>query len=130
MSLRANWGLQAVGDAGDSAPDGDGGSFDPFSSASLAGMNLTADNDWMFEVSLDSPIEELERLLGLTQRSNNRLMNAGQDCELRWQPEVSCLACPLSEANNPGVEKCHLCRTSTQEERLTTILLAKQAGGV
>lgn len=92
-------------------------------------MNLTANSDWLFPVTLESPIEELQRLLGLTQRTNNRLMNAGQDCDLRWQSEVSCLACPLSEANNPGSPKCHLCRTSTQEERLTTILLAKQAGG-
>lgn len=92
-------------------------------------MNLTADNDWLFPVTIETPMEELLRLHGLTSRTNNRLFNAGHDCELRWRGDVSCLACPLSEANNPGSPKCHLCRTSIQEERLTTLMAAKSGGG-
>lgn len=92
-------------------------------------MNLAADHDYLFPVTLETPMDELMRLLGLTQRSNNRLYNAGQDCALRWRSDSSCIACPLSEANNPGSPKCQLCRTSTQEERLTTIIAAKQAVG-
>lgn len=92
-------------------------------------MNFSTDMAWLFPVTLETPMEELQRLLGLTQRSNNRLYNEGHDCELRWRPESSCLACPLSQANNPGSPKRQLCRTSTQEERLTTFIAAKQAGG-
>jgi predicted DNA-binding helix-hairpin-helix protein len=92
-------------------------------------MSIVGNNDWLFPVDLETPMEELLRLHGLTMRSNNRMMNEGQDCELRWRGDVSCLACPLSEANNPSSAKSHLCRTSTQEERLSTLLAAKSGGG-
>lgn len=89
-------------------------------------MNLIGgDNDWLFPVDLETPMEELLRLHGLTARTNNRMFNEGQDCELRWRSDVSCMACPLSEANNISSAKCHLCRTSIQEERLSTLLAAK-----
>lgn len=91
-------------------------------------MNLViADRDWLFDAGEETPIEELQRLLGLTVRSQNRMMSAGVDCELRWRSDTTCLACPLSEADNESSPKCHLCRTSTQEEVLTTLLAAKVA---
>lgn len=127
MSVKANWGFQALEAGGDTADDS-GQKSDPFSAASLASMNLVT-ADWMFDVGLESPVEEIHRLLGLTVRSQNRMFNAGVDCELRWRGDTSCLACPLSEADNPESPKCHLCRSSIQEERLETILAAKAVGG-
>lgn len=126
MGLRANWGLQSL-DSDD--PDQGDSSVDPFGSASFAAMNLTAtDADWMFDASLETPMEELLRLHGLTLRSNNRLYNEGQDCALRWRDDVSCGTCPLSDADNPSSPKCQLCRTSIQEERLETLLAVKSGG--
>lgn len=91
-------------------------------------MNLIGESDWILPVGFDSPIEEIERLLGVTNRANTRMLNEGRDCDLRWRSDVSCLACPLSEAENPESAKCDICRTSTQEERLTTLLAAKSGG--
>lgn len=127
MGLRANWGLQSL-DSDD--PDQGDSSVDPFSKASLAAMNLAApaSSEWMFDVSIETPMEELLRLHGLTMRSNSRLYNEGQDCELRWRSDVSCATCPLSDAENPAAPKCQLCRTSLQEERLETFLVAKSGG--
>lgn len=125
MSVRADWGLQAL-------QRSDDGTVDPFGMASslpfmLDGM--TAPPDWMFDVSIDTEQEELLRLLGLTRRSQNRMMSQGIDCPIRWQQGSSCLACPLNAANDPDSPKSHLCRTSTQEERLETILVAQSDGG-
>lgn len=92
-------------------------------------MSLAVDHDYLFPVTLETPVDEFLRLLGLTRRSNTRLYNAGQDCELRWRSESSCLACPLNQANNPSSAKYQLCRTSTQEEHLETVLAAKQSDG-
>lgn len=91
-------------------------------------MNMRA-ADWMFDVDLDTPSEEIERLLGITNRSQNRMMNAGVDCSIRWRPDTSCLACPLSAADDPSSDRCHICRTSTQEETLLTVLAAKSGDG-
>jgi hypothetical protein len=127
VSVKADWGIQALEEAGGDTADGSGQKSDPFSAASLASMNL-APADWMFDVGLESPVEELQRLLGLTVRSQNRMFNAGVDCHLRWRSDVSCLACPLSDAENPESPKHFLCRCSMQEERLETILAAKAVG--
>jgi hypothetical protein len=91
--------------------------------------NSDAAPDWLFPVDLDTDETELFRLLGLTHKSQNRMFGDGIDCPIRWNPETSCLACPLSEADNPSSSKCQLCRTSTQEEHLETVLVAKQSGG-
>jgi hypothetical protein len=84
--------------------------------------------DWLFPVDLTTEEDELLRLLGLTHRTQNQMLGEGTDCPIRWDPETSCLACPLSEADNPGSGKCQICRTSTQEEHLETVLAAKQSG--
>ena len=125
MSVQADWGLQAL-------QRSDVGTVDPFGMASslpfmLDGM--TAPPDWMFDVSMDTEQEELLRLLGLTRRSQNRMMTQGIDCPIRWKQGSSCLACPLNAANDPDSPKSHLCRTSTQEERLETVLAAQSDGG-
>lgn len=135
MSVQADWGVQTLPDAAEAE-------VDPFESPSLTAMGFPASTapatpstlgpataaDWMFPVSMDTPPEELRRLLGLTQRTQNRLFNEGMDCELRWRQGSTCLACPLSEADNPASPKCHLCRTSCQEERLETVALAQRFG--
>lgn len=126
MSVRADWGLQALETSG-----GDAEKVDPFRGAlSMPMMPGTGTPlDWLFDVSIETEEGELLRLLGLTRRSQNRMLNQGADCPIRWQSGTSCLACPLSEANNPSSPKQHICRASTQEEHLETVLAAKQSDG-
>jgi hypothetical protein len=124
VSVRADWGLQGLEAAGDP-----GEKVDPFGAASLLWMGNETSPDWLFDVTTETEDEELLRLLGLTRRTQNRLMNEGTDCPIRWQTGTSCMACPLSEATNPSSPKCQLCRTSTQEERIETVLAAKQSDG-
>lgn len=124
MSVRADWGLQALETVG-----GDAEKVDPFRGALSMPMIGGTPLDWLFDVSMETEEEELLRLLGLTRRSQNRMMNQGADCPIRWRSGTGCLACPLSEANNPDSPKRQLCRTSTQEEHLETVLAAKQSDG-
>jgi hypothetical protein len=121
VSIEANWGLQALEASADPQ-------VDPFESASFAFMaGVDGQPDWMFPISTEDAPEELQRLLGIVVRSEGRLGSIGVTCAIKDSPETTCLACPLSQANNPKSPKCQLCRAGCEQERLSTLLLAQGA---
>lgn len=120
VSVRADWGLQAL-DLGDSEK------VDPFDAASSAWMTNDAAPDWGFAISIETPSEELRRLLGIVVSSEMRMGAKGLTCAIKDSPETTCLACPLSRANDDSSPKRHLCRAGREQERLSTLLLAQRA---
>lgn len=116
---------------------------DPFDSPSFAAMTDSANNTLdaaapvttapqvpMKPISLDTPQAELrDYLAGLTRREA-RLSDAGMTCDLKDQDDMSCLACPLNEAENDDEPKAALCRIGMAQEVTCAHLLAQQASGV
>lgn len=108
---------------------GDGADFDPFAATDCVVMAPTSNNGWGQRVSVETPIDELRaRLVGLVKREG-RLDAMGVKCPLKDNPEMSCLACPFSKAEQPELEgECQLCRIGVGQEHISTLILAKQAG--
>jgi hypothetical protein len=79
-------------------------------------------------IGLDTSAEELTRRLSSLIRREARLFNMGTTCPIKDSSETSCLACPLSQVGQDCV-KAGLCETGCEQERVQTLLLAKQHSG-
>jgi hypothetical protein len=55
------------------------------------------------------------------------LYNQGVDCELRWEDEVSCHACPLYKGDEQTLEGA-LCRLSREQDVITTLMAVQRRG--
>lgn len=82
----------------------------------------------MVVATIDTPEDELRERLVISVRREARLYQAGISCELKDNAEVTCLACPYSEAENPESKKSGLCRLSKSQDVLLTLLHAKRVG--
>jgi hypothetical protein len=136
--VRADWHQTVSGVA-------DLGGIDPFDQASLAAMTDSANNTvdaavpaesmttcspvHMKPISLDTPEPELRDYLGSLIRREARLSDAGMTCALKDQDDMSCLACPLNEAENDDEPKAALCRIGMAQEVTCAHLLAQRASG-
>lgn len=122
MSVRADWGTQGLLEA-------DAG-VDPFQTTDFKVMQPASDTWGQQLVGLETPMDELRgRLSGLGKREA-ALFAKGVTCPLKDLSEMSCLACPFSKAESPDLEaECQLCRIGVGQERLSTLILAKQHGG-
>lgn len=104
---------------------------DPFQATDFRIMESAATDTWGQQlVGIDTPIDELRaRLSGLVKREGALFAN-GVTCALKDNVEMSCIACPFSKAESPDLEgECQLCRIGVGQERLSTLLIAKQHGG-
>lgn len=92
-------------------------------------MSATATQpEWSLPLSIETPIDELERLMGLLTRTERRLFDQGVTCPFKDRPEFSCLACPFSKAEDrENSPKRHLCRVGCDQERVATLLIAQHA---
>lgn len=123
MGVRADWGTQSLVDA-------DAGG-DPFQTTDFRVMAASNEKTWgQQSIGIETPIDELRtRLSGLVKREG-ALFARGVVCALKDNPEMSCIACPFSKAEQPDQEaECQLCRIGVGQERLSTLILAKQHGG-
>lgn len=128
--MRANWHQNTAVHVAD----------DPFAATSAAAapvsptqgahssrtMTIGAKDISMKPISLDTPVPELQDHLRCLVRQEARLFDAGTTCALKDSDDMSCLACPVSEADNPDVPKCALCRLGQDEEVTLATLLAAQ----
>lgn len=104
---------------------------DPFQATDFRIMDpKKQDRGWGARVSMETPIDRLRaRIVGLAKRER-WLGDIGITCPLKNNPEMSCIACPFSKAEQPELEgECQLCRIGIDQERIATLILAKQAGG-
>lgn len=112
MAVKTNWHEDAatVGTPG----------LDPFElSASGAAMSSAP-------LSLDLPIAQLTKRLGDLMRQEAHLFEEGIVCPIKENPEGTCLGCPLNEAKSASA-KGSLCQLGCEQERLQTMILAKNA---
>lgn len=135
--MRANW-HQSVNNA-------DLGGIDPFEQSSFPAMTDSATNTvdaavpaqttttrspvGMKPISLETPEPELREYLGSLIRREARLSDAGMTCALKDQDDMSCLACPLNQAENDDEPKAALCRIGMAQEVTCAHLLAQRASG-
>jgi len=120
VSVKADWGLQALGDGVQKV--------DPFGSASSVAMSPEQEqSSWAYPVSIETETSELERLLSQLTRTEARFFNQGITCPLKDRGEFSCLACPFSKAEETDSAKCGLCRAGCDQERLATLLIAQRS---
>jgi len=80
-------------------------------------------------ISLDTPTPELRKRLESLLSFEGRLDARGITCPLKDLPDASCLACPVSKADDPNVPKCALCRVGIGQELVVNALLAKRLVG-
>jgi hypothetical protein len=129
--VRANWHQNSValmeGDPFEAQPQL-AASVDPTSPAhSSQTMTIGSQHIPMKPISLDTPVAELRDDLRSLLRREARLFDAGMTCDLKDAPDMNCLACPVSQADNPDVPKCALCRIGqAQEVTLATLLAAER----
>lgn len=117
MSVRADWG---VTDAAPSVVDPFGPAQEPQSPEMLSPP-----------VDLSTPTPVLrERIDELLHREGN-LFDCGITCPLKDLPDATCLACPVSRADETREEITReglLCQIGQEQERVLMLLLAQQHG--
>lgn len=111
MAVKTNWHEEdaTVGPAG----------LDPFEMSSSGAMAAVP-------LSLDLDFNELRKRLRLLLRREAGLFNEGVTCPIKDNPEGTCLGCPLNEANADSA-KGILCKIGCEQERVQTMMLAKNA---
>jgi hypothetical protein len=127
MTIKADWGETAVSEC---AAEG-GQKFDPFGGArsALSVLNKIDSAMPVSEVSLDTPAEELRRMLAFSLKREGWLADQGVTCELKDCGEFSCLACPFNKCSDDSdPPKQHLCKIGMTQEILSTFLIAQRKG--
>lgn len=90
-------------------------------------MPIGSDNIPMKPISLETPVAELRDDLRSLLRREARLDDAGINCALKDSEDMTCLACPVSQADNDESAKCALCRIGqAQEVTVATLLVAQE----
>lgn len=115
---QANWHL----DDTDAPSEG----IDPFEAASLSAVATSEFHPGGPPISLDSPRPQLRQRLDSLVKYEGQLDARGITCPLKDLPDASCLACPVSQADNPEHSKCVLCRVGIEEELVLSALVAKR----
>lgn len=116
MGIRTNW----HEDAATGGPTG----FDPFdmsSSGAMAAAPLSG-----APLSIDLSVDELTRRLRSLFKREGNLFSEGITCSIKDNPEGTCLGCPLNEMAGDSA-KGALCKIGCEQERVQTMLLAKNA---
>lgn len=130
MGVRADWGTASLLESG---PE-----VDPFQATDFNVMLSDATTPisnkptWgQATVTVETPMDQLRARMGGLLKREAALFDRGVTCPLKDNPEMSCIACPFSKAEAPEQEaECQLCRIGVGQERLSTIMLAKQHGAV
>lgn len=117
--MKADWHFGSI----DNPPSS---GVDPFESASSGPIVIGERPSWSAPVSIDTDSAELQNRLCVSLRREARLFDGGITCEFKEMPDFSCLACPFSEADDEESKKCALCRIGSDQEVISTLLLAKQ----
>lgn len=101
--------------------------FDPQRSV-LSMLNMVQSTMPVSRISLDTPAEELQRMLAHSIEREGRYFKAGITCDLKDYGEHACLACPFNKSADDDHPKQHLCRIGMEQEILSTYILAQQRG--
>lgn len=132
MTIKADWGQSALDGCADleSEPARTTRTFDPFDAArsALSMINLIDSKMPVSGVCLETPVEELHRMLSISIRREARLDAAGVTCALKEKAECSCLACPFNKSQDDHDPKQSLCRIGMEQNILTTYILAQEQG--
>lgn len=111
MAIKAEWHF------GIEAPKAE--EYDPLSDASYMAP--------IPPIDVTTPEPELHEHLRDLIRQEGALYNEGITCPIKWDSEVTCLACPVSEEKDPESPKGKLCRVGHEEERVLTVLKAQKS---
>lgn len=132
MAVKADWGQSQLDglDAAEPADKRRSPKVDPFDSgrSALAMLNMIDSTEPAAGVTIETPPEELQRMLSIAIRREGRLFDRGVTCSLKDCGEVACLACPFNEAHDDESDKQTLCRIGMEQEILTTFLIAQNQG--
>lgn len=82
----------------------------------------------MRAISVETPTEDLREYLRSLNRREARLDATGITCPIKDNPEMSCLACPVSKANDLDDPKAALCRIGKAQEKTVAVALAQKHG--
>lgn len=89
----------------------------------------------------EGPVEEIGQRIDLTSRGDRlhlrlvelarregRFTEINVTCEIKNRPDVTCLACPLSEAGDKESALGHICRIGREQEMVATeaVVLAQR----
>lgn len=75
-------------------------------------------------IDLTGDTGKLSQALTSNVEQQSRLYAQGVDCDLRWQPEVTCLACPIYKGDE-NTAHGRLCRLMREQETLTTLIAVR-----
>ena len=132
MAVKADWGQSQL--------DGIGGSdsdqrcrapkVDPFDSgrSALTMLNMIDSTNPVAGISMETPPEELQRMLSLSVKREARLDAAGITCDLKDCSEMSCLACPFNKCGDDNDPKQTLCRVGMEQTIISAYLIAQSRG--
>lgn len=79
-------------------------------------------------ITMETPTEELERMLSFSLKREARLDAAGITCDLKERSEMSCLACPFNKCGDDDDPKQTLCRVGMEQTILSAYLIAQHRG--
>lgn len=79
-------------------------------------------------IDLSTPEPQLDEHLKSLLDQEASLFDRGIVCPIKDKPDTTCLACPVSAARDYGDPKGQLCRVGQEEERVTTVMIAKRHG--
>jgi hypothetical protein len=138
MAVKADWGQSALGGLGtddDAFAESPASTatvpkVDPFDSKSsaMAMLNMIDSTMPVAGIGLDTPPEELHRMLKISIQREARLDAAGITCDLKDCPEMSCLACPYNKSGDDDDPKQTLCRVGMEQTIISAYLLAQSKG--
>lgn len=97
---------------------------DPFGMPSSSTMVMAGDTP-----ALDLTADDLkERLVALFYREKSLFDRMGLECPIKERCDSTCLACPLSEADDGESVKGMLCIVGREQDTLQTLLAVKTSG--
>lgn len=132
MAVKADWGTSQLDGmcADEPAETRSRPKVDPFESgrSALTMLNMIDSTEPVGDVTLETPPEELHRMLSISIKREGRLFDRGVTCDLKECGEVTCLACPFNEAHDDESDKQTLCRIGMEQEILSTFLIAQSQG--
>lgn len=73
-------------------------------------------------IDLRDPKAALDIRLGELLRREGNLDAVGVTCPIKDRPDTTCHACPVSQAHDPSVKLCLLCRVGREQETVLTEL--------
>ena len=121
MAIKTDW-FQTAADA-----DVGSSGVDPFDPASSIPMGNAIHNLPMQPISLDMSLEQLEARAAILVKREGRFYDQGITCAIKDKPDMSCLACPFSKAEDSTNRKCGLCKVGREQDIVGTYMIAKRA---